>query len=50
MGKRNFKEEHIRQIPAMQMLVNFGDMCLINQNLHNKVNDFIVQKELYRNE
>jgi hypothetical protein len=42
METPSFKEDHISQIPALQMLVNFGYMCLINQNLHNKANKFIV--------
>jgi ABC-type enterochelin transport system substrate-binding protein len=39
-----FKEDHISQIPALQMLINLGYQCLINQNMHNKVDRFIVQK------
>ena len=38
-----FKEDHISQIPALQMLVNLGFIGLINQNLHNKGTDFIMQ-------
>jgi hypothetical protein len=42
-----FKEDHISQIPALQMLVNLGCKYLINQNVHNKPDDFIEQKQLY---
>ena len=48
METPSFKENHISQISALQMLVNLGYMGLIKQNLHNKVNDFIVQKQLNR--
>ena len=48
MDTPSFKEDHISQIPALQMLVNLGFMIVINQNLHNKPDDFIVQKQLYR--
>lgn len=48
MNVPSFKEDHISQIPALQMLVNLGCMSVINQNLHNKLNRFIVQKKLYR--
>jgi hypothetical protein len=41
MDTPSFKEDHISQIPALQMLVN-----LINLNLHNKPDDFIVQKQI----
>jgi hypothetical protein len=41
----SLKEDHISQIPALQILVNLDFMCLINQNLHNKVDGFIVQKD-----
>lgn len=44
MTTPNFKEDHINQIPALQMLVNLGYTDLINQNLHNKTTYFIVQK------
>ena len=44
MDTPSFKEDHISQIPALQMLVNFGYMNLINQNMHNKPYGFIVQK------
>jgi type I restriction enzyme R subunit len=44
METPSFKEDHISQIPALQMLVNLGCMNVINQNLHNKLNHFIVQK------
>jgi hypothetical protein len=47
MNTTSFKEDHISQIPALQMLMNFGSMNLINQKLHNKANTFIVQKQLY---
>ena len=43
MDTPSFKEDHISQIPALQMLVNLVFMNLINQNLHNKPDDFIVQ-------
>jgi hypothetical protein len=39
----SFKEDHISQIPALQMLVNLGCINLINQKLLNKANTFIVQ-------
>lgn len=48
MDTPSFKEDHIGQIPALQMLVNLGYMSAINQNLHNKMVGFIVQKQLYR--
>ena len=48
METPSFKEDHISQIPAIQMLVNLGFMNLINQNLHNKPDVFSVQKQLYR--
>jgi len=48
MDTPSFKEDHISQIPALQMLVNLGFMNLINQNLHNKPDGFSVQKQLYR--
>ena len=44
MDTPSFKEDHISQIPALQMLVNLDYMYLINQNLHNKVDNFIVQQ------
>jgi hypothetical protein len=44
METPSFKEDHISQIPALQMLVNLGCMSVINQNLLNKVVGFIVQK------
>lgn len=44
MDTPSFKEDRISQIPALQILVNLGCMCLINQILHNKVTCFIVQK------
>jgi hypothetical protein len=47
MNTLSFKEDHISQIPALQMLVNFGYRDLINPTLHNKADDFIVQKQLY---
>ncbi|MBK6329952.1 MAG: hypothetical protein IPF62_05265 [Bacteroidetes bacterium] len=46
METPSFKEDHIIQIPALQMLVNLGCINLINQNC-NKANTFIVQKQLY---
>ena len=48
MDTPSFKEDHIIQIPALQMLMNLGFMNVINQNLHNKPDGFIVQKQLYR--
>ena len=48
MDTPSFKEDHISQIPALQMLVNSGFMIVINQNLHNKPDGFSVQKQLYR--
>ncbi len=47
MDTPSFKEDHISQIPALQILVNLGYMSFINQNLHNKSDDFIVQNQLY---
>jgi hypothetical protein len=46
MDTPSFKEDHISQIPALQMLVNLGFMNLINQNLHNKVIVFIVKNQI----
>ena len=43
METPSFKEDHISQIPALQMLVNVGCRNLIDQNLHKKANRFIVQ-------
>jgi hypothetical protein len=43
METPSFKEDHISQILALQMLVNLNFMCLINQNLHNKAACFIIQ-------
>jgi len=43
MNVPSFKEDHISQIPALQMLVNLGCINLINQKLLNKANTFIVQ-------
>ena len=43
MDTPSFKEDHISQIPALQMLVNLNFMCLITQNLHNKAACFIMQ-------
>jgi hypothetical protein len=48
MDAPSFKEDHISQIPALQLSVNLVGMYLINQNLHNKPNFFIVQKPLFR--
>ncbi len=45
MDTPSFKEDHISQIPALHMLVNFGCIGLINQNLHNKAGNYIVQKD-----
>jgi hypothetical protein len=50
MDTPSFKEDHISQIPALQMRVNLGCMCLINQNLHNKPEDFIVQNKFTEHE
>jgi hypothetical protein len=47
METPSFKDDHISQIPALQMLVNLGCINLTNQNLHNKPDDFIEQKKLY---
>jgi hypothetical protein len=44
MDTPSFKEDYISQVPTLQMLVNLGYKYLINQNLHNKSNCFIVQK------
>lgn len=48
METPSFKEVHISQIPALQVLVNLVFMNLINQNLHNKVVGFIEQKPISR--
>ena len=48
MDTPSFKEDHISQIPALQMFMNLGYAHVINQNQHNKVIDFIVQKQLYK--
>lgn len=48
MAILSFKEYHISQIPALQMLVNWDCTDVINQNQHDKVIGFIVQKQLYR--
>jgi len=48
METHSFKENLIRQIPALQMLVNLGYTYPINQNLHNKVVGFIVLKQQYK--
>ena len=45
MDTPSFKEDHISQIPALQILDNLDFMCLINQNLHNKVDSFSMQKD-----
>ncbi len=50
MDTPSFKEDHISQIPALQMLVNLGFMNLINQILHNKPTDFIVQNKFTAHE
>ena len=42
MDTPSFKEDHISQIRALQMLVNLGFMNLTNQNVHNKPDKFIV--------
>lgn len=47
METPSFKEDHISQIPALHMLVNLGCTDVINQNQHDKVIGFIVQKQLY---
>jgi hypothetical protein len=46
MDAPSFKEDHISQIPALQMLMNLECMLIINQNLHNKVPTFIKQYSL----
>jgi|GEM_PF-1308257 len=48
METPSFKEGHISQIPALQMLVNLSSVHIINQSLLNKLNDFIEQKRLYK--
>lgn len=45
MDTPSFKEDHISQKPALQMLVNLFCLNVINQNMHNKPNNFIVQKK-----
>jgi hypothetical protein len=47
MNTPRFKGDHISQIPSLQMLVNLGYANPINQNLHNKASNFIVQNQLY---
>lgn len=44
METPSYKEDHISQIPALQMLVNSDYMSVINQTLHNKVVGLIVKK------
>ncbi len=44
METPSFKEDHISQIPALQMLGILYSMSVIKQNLHNKVDDFIMKK------
>ncbi len=44
MDTPSFKEDHISQVPALQMLVKLNDNYTINQNLHDKLGYFIVQK------
>ncbi len=46
MDTPSFKEDYISQIPALQILVNFDCWSVIKQNLHNKVDSFIVQKQI----
>ncbi len=50
MDTPSFKEDHNSQITALQMLVNLGYKFLINQNLHNKPDDFIVQNKFTEHE
>jgi hypothetical protein len=50
MDTPSFKEDHISQIPALQMLMNLGYMNVIHQNLHNKPDDFIVQNKFTEHE
>ncbi|MFN7776364.1 hypothetical protein [Flavobacterium sp.] len=46
MDTPSIKEDHDRQIPALQMLVNWGCTDVINQNQHDKVIGFMVQKQM----
>ena len=39
----SLKEDHISQIPALQMIVNLNFKRLINKDLHNKAACFIMQ-------
>lgn len=45
MDTPSFKEDHVSQIPALQMLVNLGYKKMKNQNLQNRVDGFIVQND-----
>lgn len=47
METPSFKEDHISQIPKLQMLVNLGCINFINQNLEKKSDYFIEHKQLY---
>ena len=42
METPSFKEDHISQISALQMLVN-----LLKPNMHSKVAHFTVQNKIY---
>lgn len=46
MDTQSFKEDHVSQIPTIQLLVNLGFVSVINQTLFNKVVGFIVQKPM----
>jgi len=46
MDTPSFKEDHISQIPKLRLLVTWGCVILIKQNLHNIVDSFIVQKRI----
>jgi hypothetical protein len=48
MDTPSFEDIRISQIPALQMLGNLGCTHVINQNQHDKVIGFIMQKQLYR--
>jgi hypothetical protein len=44
MDTPSFKVDHISQMPALQVLTNLSYMSLIKQNMHNKVDGFMVHK------
>jgi len=46
MDTRSFKEDHISQIPGLQMLGKLDCNYTISQILHNKATQFIVQKPI----